>query len=139
MAPEDTGTDQRREHHAQTARNLGRSLGNAAAGARLLQAEGLDSKSTVDVAATLADALEELHRLKRSLERRIRREQGHSEDRTCLEPPEILCRPTRSMTVRLHRSAEDNLRPLRRPSADGRVVTRVVPGPPHLDTPSCGR
>jgi hypothetical protein len=32
-------------NHAQTARNLKRSLRNAAAGARLIQAEGLDSKS----------------------------------------------------------------------------------------------
>ena len=57
-------------NHAQTARNLKRSLRNAAAGARLIQAEGLDSKSAADVAATLADALEELHRLQRSLDRR---------------------------------------------------------------------
>jgi hypothetical protein len=49
-------------NHAQTARNLKRSLGNAAAGARLIQAEGLDSKSAADVAAALADALTELHR-----------------------------------------------------------------------------
>ena len=60
-------------NHAQTARNLRRSLRNAAAGARLIQAEGLDSKSAADVAASLADALEELHRLQRSLDRRIRR------------------------------------------------------------------
>ena len=53
--------------------NLSRSLRNAAAGARLIQAEGLDSKSATDVAASLADALEELHRLQRSLDRRIRR------------------------------------------------------------------
>jgi hypothetical protein len=32
-------------NHTQTARNLKRSLRNAAAGARLIQAEGLDSKS----------------------------------------------------------------------------------------------
>ena len=63
-------------NHAQTARNLKRSLRNAAAGARLIQAEGLDSKSAADVAASLADALEELHRLQRSLDRRIRRDQG---------------------------------------------------------------
>jgi hypothetical protein len=62
-------------NHAQTARNLRRSLRNAAAGARLIQAEGLDSKSATDVAATLADALVELHRLQRSLDRRIRRDQ----------------------------------------------------------------
>ena len=63
-------------NHAQTARNLKRSLRNAAAGARLIQAEGLDSKSAADVAASLADALEELHRLQRILDRRIRRDQG---------------------------------------------------------------
>jgi hypothetical protein len=60
-------------NHAQTARNLKRSLQNAAAGARLIQPEGLNSKSAADVAASLTDALEELHRLQRSLERRIRR------------------------------------------------------------------
>ena len=63
-------------NHAQTARNLRRSLRNAAAGARLIEAEGLDSKSAGDVAASLADALEELHRLQRRLDRRIRRGQG---------------------------------------------------------------
>jgi hypothetical protein len=63
-------------NHAQTARNLKRSLRNAATGARLIQVEGLDSKSAVDVAASLADALEELHRLQRILDRRIRRDQG---------------------------------------------------------------
>jgi hypothetical protein len=60
-------------NHAQTTRNLKRTLRNAAAGARLIQADGLDSESAADVAASLADALEELHRLKRSLDRRIRR------------------------------------------------------------------
>jgi predicted DNA-binding transcriptional regulator AlpA len=60
-------------NHAQTARNLKRSLQNAAAGARLIQAEGLDTKSAADVAASLAGTLEELHRLRRSLDRRIRR------------------------------------------------------------------
>ena len=49
-------------------------LRNAAAGARLIQAEGLDSKSAADVAASLADALTELHRLERRLDRRIRRD-----------------------------------------------------------------
>ena len=49
-------------NHTQTARNLKRSLRNAAAGARLIQAEGLDSKSAADVAASLADALDELRR-----------------------------------------------------------------------------
>ena len=66
-------------NYAQTARNLKRSLRNAAAGARLIQAEGLDSKSAADVAASLADALEELRRLKRSLDRRIRRDQRRGE------------------------------------------------------------
>ena len=69
-------TGRRNPHnHAQTARNLRRSLRNAAAGARLIQADGLDSKSAADVAASLADALEELHRLQRSLDRHVRREQ----------------------------------------------------------------
>jgi hypothetical protein len=58
-------------NHAQTVRNLRRSLLNAAVGARLIQTDGLDSKSAADVAASLADALEELHRLQRSLDRRI--------------------------------------------------------------------
>jgi predicted DNA-binding transcriptional regulator AlpA len=62
-------------NHAQTARNLRRTLRNVAAGARLIQADGLDSKSAADVAASLADALEELHRLQRILDRRIRRDQ----------------------------------------------------------------
>jgi uncharacterized protein YyaL (SSP411 family) len=48
-------------------------LWNAAAGAGLIQADCLDRKSAADVAASLADALEELHRLKRRLDRRIRR------------------------------------------------------------------
>jgi hypothetical protein len=39
-------------NHAQTARNLKRSLRNAAAGARLIQPDGLDSKSAADVAAS---------------------------------------------------------------------------------------
>jgi hypothetical protein len=50
-------------NHAQTVRNLKRSLRNAGTGARLIQAEGLDTQSATDVAAALADALEELHRL----------------------------------------------------------------------------
>jgi hypothetical protein len=62
-------------NHAQTARNLRRSLRNAAAGARLIEAEGLDNQAAAEVAASLADALEELHRLKRILNRRIRRNQ----------------------------------------------------------------
>jgi hypothetical protein len=45
-------------NHAQTVRNLRRSLRNADASARLIQAEGLDIKSAGDVAASLADALE---------------------------------------------------------------------------------
>jgi hypothetical protein len=60
-------------NHAQTARNLKRSLRNAAAGARLIQAEELDSKSAADVVASLTDALDELRRLRRSLDRRIER------------------------------------------------------------------
>jgi transcriptional regulator with XRE-family HTH domain len=43
--------------------------------ARLIQADGLDSKSAAEVAASLADALQELHRLQRSLDRRLRRQQ----------------------------------------------------------------
>jgi hypothetical protein len=66
-------------NHAQTARNLRRSLRNAAAGARLIQADGLDRHSAADIAASLAEALEELHRLKRSLDRRIRRDEGLGE------------------------------------------------------------
>ena len=62
-------------NHAQTIRNLRRSLRNAAAGARLVQAEGLDSESAADVAASLSDALEELHTLQRSVDRRVRRDQ----------------------------------------------------------------
>jgi hypothetical protein len=63
-------------NHAQTARNLKRSLRNAADGARLIQSEGLDKESAADLAASLADALDELHRLQRRLDRRIRRDQG---------------------------------------------------------------
>ncbi|HEY6682726.1 MAG TPA: helix-turn-helix domain-containing protein [Propionibacteriaceae bacterium] len=62
-------------NHAQTARNLRRSLRNAAVGARLIQVEALDSKSAADLATALSDALEELHRLERRLDRRIRRDQ----------------------------------------------------------------
>jgi hypothetical protein len=60
-------------NHAQAARSIRRSLRNAAS-ARLIQAHGLDSKSAADVAASLADALEELNRLQRSLDRRMRRD-----------------------------------------------------------------
>ncbi len=67
------------QNHAQTVRNLKRSLQNAAAGARLIQAEGLDSQSAADLGASVADALEELRRLQRCLDRRIRRDQGRME------------------------------------------------------------
>ena len=60
-------------NHAQTARNLRRTLRNAAAGARLIQADGLDSEAAAELATSLADALEELSRLQRRLDRRIRR------------------------------------------------------------------
>jgi hypothetical protein len=66
-------------NHAQTARSLKRSLRNAAAEARLIQMEGLDSRSAADLATSLADALGELHRLQRCLDRRIRRDDGCSE------------------------------------------------------------
>jgi hypothetical protein len=56
-------------NRAQTARNLRQSLRNAAAGARLIQPEALDSESAADIAASLADALEEPHRLQRRLDR----------------------------------------------------------------------
>jgi hypothetical protein len=61
-------------NHAQTVRNLKRYLRNAAAG-RLVQADGLDSKSAADLATSLEDALAELHRLERRLDRRILRDQ----------------------------------------------------------------
>jgi hypothetical protein len=67
-------------NHAQSARNLRRSLQNAATGARLIQVDGLDSKSAADVAAYLADALEELHRLEHSLDRRRKRDHGSPEE-----------------------------------------------------------
>jgi hypothetical protein len=67
-------------NHAQTAQNLRCSLRNAATGARLIEAEVLDSKSATDVASSLADALEELQRLQRRLDRRIRRDQEGSEE-----------------------------------------------------------
>ena len=44
------------DNHAQTARNLRRSLRTAAAGARLIQAGGLDSKSAADASVSLAEA-----------------------------------------------------------------------------------
>jgi hypothetical protein len=65
---------QSRDNHAQTARNLRRTLRNGAAGARLIQPDGLERRSAADVAASLAGALEELRRLERRLDRRIRRE-----------------------------------------------------------------
>lgn len=63
------------DDHAQTAWNLRRFLRKAAAGVRLIQAEGLDIKSADDLAAALAVALEELHRLPRRLDRLIRGDQ----------------------------------------------------------------
>jgi hypothetical protein len=63
------------QNHAQAVRNLTRSLRNAAAGARLIQAEGLDNTSAAELGAGLAGTLAELHRLERHLNRRIRRNQ----------------------------------------------------------------
>jgi hypothetical protein len=60
-------------NHAQTVRNLKRALRNAATGARQIQIDGLDSQPAADLAASLNQTLEELHRLQRSLDRRIRR------------------------------------------------------------------
>ena len=65
----------RPHNHAQTTRNLKRSLRNAAAGARLIQVDGLDKNLAAEVATSLAAALEELHRLQRSLDRCVRRDQ----------------------------------------------------------------
>jgi hypothetical protein len=76
VAGSDAASRKSPRNHAQTARNLKRSLRNAAAGARLIQAEGLNSQTAADVAASLAETIEELHRLQRSLDRRIRRDQG---------------------------------------------------------------
>jgi hypothetical protein len=75
VAGNDAAGRRNSHNHAQTARNLKRTLTNAAAGARLIQAEALDHKSALDVAASLSDALDELHRLERRLDRRIRRDQ----------------------------------------------------------------
>ena len=69
-------------NHAQTAQNLLAFLPNAAAGARLVQTAGLESKSAADVATCRAAALDELHRLQRSLDRRIRRDQERPEGRS---------------------------------------------------------
>jgi hypothetical protein len=55
------------------------SLLDAAIGAGLIQADWLDSKSAAEVADSLADALEELRRLKRNLDRRTGRDQGRRE------------------------------------------------------------
>jgi predicted DNA-binding transcriptional regulator AlpA len=73
VAARDTARRKSPHNHAQTVWNLRRSLRNAAAGARLLQVEGLDIKSADDVAVALGDALKELHRLQRRLDRRVRR------------------------------------------------------------------
>jgi hypothetical protein len=75
VASSDAAGRKNPDKHAQSVRNLRHSLRNAAAGARLTQAEGLNSKSAADLAASLADALEELQRLQRSLDRCIRRDQ----------------------------------------------------------------
>jgi hypothetical protein len=64
-------------NHAQAVRNLRRTLRNAAAGARLIQADGLDNKSAAELAAGLADTLSELHRLERRLNRRVKRDGEH--------------------------------------------------------------
>jgi hypothetical protein len=75
VAGNDAGGSKSPRNHAQTVRNLKRFLRNATAGARLIQAEGLDRQSAAEIAVSLADALEELYRLQRSLDRRIRRDQ----------------------------------------------------------------
>jgi hypothetical protein len=64
-------------NHAQAVRNHRRTLRNAAAGARLIQADGLDNKSAAELAAGLADTLAELHRLERRLNRRLNRDWEH--------------------------------------------------------------
>jgi hypothetical protein len=69
-------------NHAQTVRNLKRALRSTATGSRLIEVEGLDSRSAAELAASLADALEELCRLHRSLDRRVRRDMRHSEEST---------------------------------------------------------
>lgn len=68
VAGSDAAGRKNEHNHAQTARNLKRSLRNAAAGARLIQPEGLDSKSATDVAASLANVLVELGRLEGRLD-----------------------------------------------------------------------
>jgi hypothetical protein len=67
-------------NHAQTAHNLRRSLRNAAAGARPIEVDGLDSQSAAEVAVSLVDALDELHWLRRRIDRRIRRDHGPQKD-----------------------------------------------------------
>jgi hypothetical protein len=64
-----------------------RSLRNAAASARLLQAKGLHSKSAAHLATSLANALEELHRLSVASIRRIR-EISYSWTRIRFSPPD---------------------------------------------------
>jgi hypothetical protein len=54
-------------------------------GARLIQVEALDSKSA-DLATSLSDALEELCRLERLLDRRVLRNQGHRDGRGVHSP-----------------------------------------------------
>jgi hypothetical protein len=79
VAGGDAGGRNSPPNHAQTARNLRRNLRNAVVGARLIQAEGLNCKSADELAVAIQGALGELHRLERSLDRRIRRQQteGH--------------------------------------------------------------
>ena len=67
-------------NHAQAVRNLRRSLRNAAGGARLSQADGLDNKSAAELAARLADTLAELHRLEQRIIRRLNRDAEHRLD-----------------------------------------------------------
>jgi hypothetical protein len=73
-------------NHTQAVQNLRRSLRNAAGGARLIQAEGMDSKSAAELAAGLVDTLAELHRLERRLNRRINRKIGQASRLAVLIP-----------------------------------------------------
>jgi hypothetical protein len=82
VAASDAAGRKNPHNHVQTARNLRRSVRNAAAGARL-KGEALDIESAAGVAASLADALEELHRLQRSLDRRIRRSRAPHQCDVC--------------------------------------------------------
>jgi DNA-binding NarL/FixJ family response regulator len=86
VAGSDAARRQSPHNHAQIARNLMRTLRNAVAGARLIQAEGLDSKSAADLASSLSDALAELQRLERRLDRRIRRNQSETHSRSPQQP-----------------------------------------------------